>query len=424
MYAGTDDPWGFRTRWYEQRKRDVTLAALTRPRYRRAFEPGCSIGVLTAGLAGALRRGASRPTSTTGALAAARAAAAGARPTCGVDRLEVPRRLARRRRSTSWWSPSSATTSTPGALDLLLDRVVGSLAPGGTLLACHWRHPVADYPPTGDAVHDRLLARAGADQRRAPRGGGLPPRPAHRWGRRRRRPGARAWCRDGDDRGGRRRGAGPRRAGPAAGGAAARCVRVGRGGRALRSRRSTCSWSPTRAPTAPPTWPAPRGAGRRGAVGAVGWRGRPGFGTCSHRPARGAAGPALARHAPTPTRGCRPTGCVTSSRWPRRGADLVVGTVEVDDWSAHPPDVEARWRAGVRRPATGTATSTAPTSVPGPTPTVEVGGFPVAGPRRGRGAGGRPGSPAGGAHRRDPGRHQRAAAVAHRGRLRRPPGRA
>lgn len=28
------------------------------------------------------------------------------------------------------------------------------------------------------------------------------------------------------------------------------------------------------------------------------------------------------------------------------GADLVVGTVEVDDWSAHPPDVEARWRAG------------------------------------------------------------------------------
>ncbi len=28
------------------------------------------------------------------------------------------------------------------------------------------------------------------------------------------------------------------------------------------------------------------------------------------------------------------------------GADLVVGTVEVDDWSGHPPYVEARWRAG------------------------------------------------------------------------------
>lgn len=28
------------------------------------------------------------------------------------------------------------------------------------------------------------------------------------------------------------------------------------------------------------------------------------------------------------------------------GTDLVVGTVEVDDWSGHPPHVEARWRAG------------------------------------------------------------------------------
>ena len=31
------------------------------------------------------------------------------------------------------------------------------------------------------------------------------------------------------------------------------------------------------------------------------------------------------------------------------GADLVVGTVEVDDWSAHPPYVEQRWRAGYDR---------------------------------------------------------------------------
>ena len=28
------------------------------------------------------------------------------------------------------------------------------------------------------------------------------------------------------------------------------------------------------------------------------------------------------------------------------GADLVLGTVEVDDWSAHPPYVESRWREG------------------------------------------------------------------------------
>ena len=37
MYAGSPDPWGFRSRWYEQRKRAVTLAALQQPRYRRGF---------------------------------------------------------------------------------------------------------------------------------------------------------------------------------------------------------------------------------------------------------------------------------------------------------------------------------------------------------------------------------------------------
>jgi hypothetical protein len=42
------------------------------------------------------------------------------------------------------------------AADLLLDRTVGSLAPGGVLLACHWRHPVAEYPQSGDDVHHSL----------------------------------------------------------------------------------------------------------------------------------------------------------------------------------------------------------------------------------------------------------------------------
>lgn len=51
QYAGAEDPWGFESRWYEQRKYALTVAALPRRRYRYAFEPGCSIGVLTAMLA-------------------------------------------------------------------------------------------------------------------------------------------------------------------------------------------------------------------------------------------------------------------------------------------------------------------------------------------------------------------------------------
>lgn len=47
MYSAGPDPWGYETKWYEQRKYALTVAALSRRRYRRAFEPGCSIGVLT-----------------------------------------------------------------------------------------------------------------------------------------------------------------------------------------------------------------------------------------------------------------------------------------------------------------------------------------------------------------------------------------
>ena len=45
------DPWSVDDSWYEERKRDLTLAALPRRRFRRALEVGCSIGALTARLA-------------------------------------------------------------------------------------------------------------------------------------------------------------------------------------------------------------------------------------------------------------------------------------------------------------------------------------------------------------------------------------
>jgi SAM-dependent methyltransferase len=51
MYAHDDDPWAFETSWYERRKYALTMAALPHARYQRAFEPGCSIGVLTSLLA-------------------------------------------------------------------------------------------------------------------------------------------------------------------------------------------------------------------------------------------------------------------------------------------------------------------------------------------------------------------------------------
>jgi hypothetical protein len=51
MYRDDPDPWGFETSPYEQRKYALTLASLPASHYRAAFEPGCSIGVLTEMLA-------------------------------------------------------------------------------------------------------------------------------------------------------------------------------------------------------------------------------------------------------------------------------------------------------------------------------------------------------------------------------------
>ncbi len=50
-YQDNGDPWSFATSPYEQHKYDVTVASLPRPRYKRCFEPGCSIGALTGRLA-------------------------------------------------------------------------------------------------------------------------------------------------------------------------------------------------------------------------------------------------------------------------------------------------------------------------------------------------------------------------------------
>ncbi|MGO1767079.1 hypothetical protein CAP48_06455 [Advenella sp. S44] len=47
LYMNDSDPWQFLTSEYENSKYVTTLSALPRPRYRRAIEAGCSIGVLT-----------------------------------------------------------------------------------------------------------------------------------------------------------------------------------------------------------------------------------------------------------------------------------------------------------------------------------------------------------------------------------------
>jgi protein-L-isoaspartate O-methyltransferase len=50
-YRRSSDPWQFAASPYEQHRYATILRSLTRARYASAFEPGCSVGVLTAALA-------------------------------------------------------------------------------------------------------------------------------------------------------------------------------------------------------------------------------------------------------------------------------------------------------------------------------------------------------------------------------------
>lgn len=160
MYAANPDPWGLSHRWYEQRKYALTVAALPRQRYRSAFEPGCSVGVLTEQLAGRCDRLLAVDVAA-GAVQAARARLAG-RPQVVVEQRAIPAGWPAGRFDLVVLSEVGYYLDPPD-LGRLVRAATAALEPGGDLVAVHWRHPVADYPLTGDTVHAELAASPGLE---------------------------------------------------------------------------------------------------------------------------------------------------------------------------------------------------------------------------------------------------------------------
>ena len=153
MCAAKDDPWSYKTRWYEARKRDLTLACLPSARYASGYEPGCANGELSAALAQRCDRLVISDGSP-GAVTAAR---------------ERTRQLAHVEVRQAWlpgqWPVErfdliviSEWAYYLGAddIDTLALKIEASMETGGTLLACHWRRPIAGCVLDGDAVNRRL----------------------------------------------------------------------------------------------------------------------------------------------------------------------------------------------------------------------------------------------------------------------------
>lgn len=158
MFEASDDPWGFRSRWYEARKRALTLACLPLPRYRRGFEPGCANGELLAALGtrcDALLGSEGVPEAA--ALARSRVAD---QPHVQVEVGWVPEDWPAGRFDLIVVSELGYYLD--GAqLDALAEKARVALGDNGCLLACHWRHPIAGCASNGDRVHQRLHAALG-----------------------------------------------------------------------------------------------------------------------------------------------------------------------------------------------------------------------------------------------------------------------
>lgn len=150
LHARSEDPWGYTSKWYEHRKRALTLAALPSRHYSAGLEIGCSVGALSAELAERCARFLAVDASSTALAHAAERLAH--LPAAEVRHLTVPQD----------WPEGDfdlIVVSEVGyylsrkELTALFERVKTALLPGGTLVLCHWRHPLDGWELDGDAVH-------------------------------------------------------------------------------------------------------------------------------------------------------------------------------------------------------------------------------------------------------------------------------
>lgn len=152
------DPWGFETRWYERRKRALTLAALPQPRYRHALEVGCSIGVLSSELAERADELLAVDVSPV-AVAAARERLHG-RPNVRVHVLDAATEWPADRFDLIVLSEVGYYLE-PRAWTTIATRIGRELEPSGAVLLCHWLHRESDFRQDPPAVHTRFAAASG-----------------------------------------------------------------------------------------------------------------------------------------------------------------------------------------------------------------------------------------------------------------------
>lgn len=155
-YRRADDPWSFASSPYELARYDAIIEALPRDRYRRALEPGCSIGVLTARLAGRCDRVDALDLAPT-AVTAARARCAGM-PHVTIEVGRWPDDVRRGPYDLVVLSEVGYYQARAGLLRSLA-ALEQRLETTADLVAVHWLGNSDDHVLHGDDVHEAIAER-------------------------------------------------------------------------------------------------------------------------------------------------------------------------------------------------------------------------------------------------------------------------
>ena len=161
LYLAKDDPWDTATKWHNLRKYAVTMASLPRERYRSAYEPGCSIGLLT-------RMLAERCDDVLATDCVAEAVQQTRAAVHELSRVRVEQEML----------PADLPDATfdlivvsdllyylsAEDLDTLLDGLVQRLEPGGDIVVVHFRDRQTGGTYDGHQVHEALAARPGLER--------------------------------------------------------------------------------------------------------------------------------------------------------------------------------------------------------------------------------------------------------------------
>ncbi len=153
IYRRDDDPWQFADSVYEQQRYAHLVAMLDGRRFARAFEPGCSIGELTALLAPWCAQLLAVDISEV-AVARARQRCIGF-PHVDVRLGALPDDLPAGPFDLVVFSEIGYYFS-EAALGSVLEAIVEQMSPGGAVVGTHWTGSSADHIISGAQVHEAI----------------------------------------------------------------------------------------------------------------------------------------------------------------------------------------------------------------------------------------------------------------------------